>query len=144
MENFRKQAKRTLKIYIAVLITAIALWVVFTVLRIAGGEENSSSFGTGACGGIITLMALNIARYSAALKDDEKLKKLYIAETDERARLIYEKTNSASFRTAIIVLGLSAMVASFYSETVFYTLVAVIFVIAFIQAGFSFYYRRKY
>lgn len=144
MENFRKQAKRTLKIYIAVLITAIALWVFFTVLRIAGGEENSSNFGTGACGGIITLMALNIARYSAALKDDEKLKKLYIAETDERARLIYEKTNSASFRTAIIVLGLSAMVASFYSETVFYTLVAVIMVIAFIQAIFSFYYRRKF
>ena len=144
MENFRKQAKKTLKIYIFVLAVAIVLWVVFTVLEIAGGENNSSNFGNGACAGIITLMALNIARYSAALKNDEKLKKLYIAETDERAHLIYEKTNSASFRTAIIVLGLSAMVASFYSETVFYTLVAVIIVIAFIQAGFSFYYRRKY
>ncbi|MDE6710354.1 MAG: hypothetical protein K2J76_07680 [Oscillospiraceae bacterium] len=144
MENFRKQAKRTLKIYIFVLAVAIVLWVVFTVLEIAGGENNSSNFRNGACAGIATLMALNIVRYSAALKDDEKLKKLYIAETDERTRLIYEKSNSSSFRTLIIVLGLSTIVSSFYSDTVFYTLIAVIFVIIFIQAIYSFYYRRKY
>ncbi|MDE6596874.1 MAG: hypothetical protein K2K44_12810, partial [Oscillospiraceae bacterium] len=101
MENFRKQAKITLKIYIAVLAAAIVLWVVFTVLETAGGEENSSNFRNGACAGIATLMALNVVRYSAALKDDEKLKKLYIAETDERTRLIYEKSNSSSFRTLI-------------------------------------------
>lgn len=144
MENFRKQAKRTLKIYIAVLAAAIVLWVVFTVLEISGGENNSSNFRNGACAGITTLMALNIARYSAALKNDEKLKKLYIAETDERTRLIYEKSNSSSFRALIIVLGLSTIVSSFYSDTVFYTLIAVIFVIIFIQAIFSFYYRRKF
>lgn len=144
MENFRKQAKRTLIIYIAVLAVAIVLWVVFTVFDIAGGENNSSNFREGACAGVTALMALNAARYSAALKNDEKLKKLYIAETDERTRLIYEKSNSASFRTVVIVLGLSTMVASFYSETVFYTLIAVIFVIVFIQVGFNFYYRRKF
>ena len=147
MENFRKQAKKTLKIYIAVLATAIALWVVFNVFNvfdIADGGKNSSGFRTGFCAGIITLMALNVVRYSAALKNDEKLKKLYIAETDERTRLIYEKSNSSSFRTLIIVLGLSTMVSSFYSDTVFYTLIAVIFVIVFIQTIFSFYYRRKF
>lgn len=144
MENFRKQAKRTLIIYIAVLAAAVVLWVVFSVFDIAGIEKDSSSFRTGACSGITALMALNIARYSEALKNDEKLKKLYIAETDERTRLIFEKSNSASFRTVIIVLGLSAMVASFYSETVFSTLIAVIFVIIFINAGFNFYYRRKF
>lgn len=144
MEDFRKQAKRTLIIYIAVLVIAIVLWVVFTVFDIAGSENSSSDFRTGACSGITGLMVLNIVRYSVALKSDEELKKLYIASTDERARLIYEKSNSASFRTALIVLGLSTIVASFYSETVFYTLIAVIFVIIFIQVIFNFYYRRKY
>lgn len=143
MEDFRKQAKRTLIIYIAVLVIAIVLWVVFSVFDIAG-EESSSDFRTGACSGITGLMVINIVRYAAALKSDEELKKLYIASTDERARLIYEKSNSASFRTALIVLGLSSIVASFYSETVFYTLIAVIFVIIFIQVIFNFYYRRKY
>ena len=144
MEDFRKQVKKTLIIYIAVLAIAIILWVVFSVFDIAGSEKNSSEFRTGACSGITTLMALNIVRYSVALKSDEEMKKLYIAVTDERSRLIYEKSNSASFRAAIIVLGLSAMVSSFYSETVFYTLIAVIFVIIFIHVGFNFYYRRKF
>lgn len=144
MENFRKQVKRTLIIYIAVLAAAIVLWIVFSVFDIAGNENDSSSFRMGACSGITTIMALNIVRYSAALKNDEELKKLYIAETDERARLIYEKSNSASLRTATLVLGLSAMVASFYSKAVFYTLIYVIFVIIFIQVGFNFYYRRKF
>lgn len=144
MEEFRKQARKAFKIYTAVLITAIVLWVVFTVLEIGGGENNSSNFRSGVCAGITTIMAINTVRYSAALKNDEKLKKLYIAETDERTRLIYEKTNSSSFRALVIVLGLSAMVSSFYSDTVFYTLIAVIFVITFIQAIFSFYYRRKF
>ena len=107
MEDFRKQVKKTLNIYRAVLIAA---------------------FGTGVCASIITLMIVNVSRYSTALKNDEKLKKLYILETDERERLIYEKSNSSSFRAVIILLGLAAIIIA----------------IAFVQAAFKFYYRRKY
>lgn len=144
MENFRKQAKKTRIIYIVLLIAAIALWVVFNAVEIAGHENNSSNFGRGFCAGVIGLMAVNIARYSAALKDDEKLKRLYIAETDEREKLICEKSDSSSFKTILCIIVLSAMVASFYSDTVFYTLVAVMLTIMFVKAGFRFYYRRKY
>ena len=107
-------------------------------------NDLSNGFGTGMCASIITLMIINVCRYSAALKNDEKLKKLYILQTDERERLIYEKSNSSSFRAVIILLGLAAMVASFFSKTIFYTVVAIIIAIAFIQAAFRFYYRRKY
>lgn len=144
MENFRKQLKKSIKIYRVVIIAAIILWLGLNISVKLNGKSRATDSSDGFCASVIVIMAINIVQYSAALKNDEKLKKLYIRETDERMRLIYEKSNSSSFMTAIIVLGLSAMVASFYSETVFYTLVAVILVIAFIQAGFSFYYRRKF
>lgn len=150
MEEFRKQVQKTLNVYRAVLIAAIVILIVLNIIEIAAmsGEKNtndlSNGFGTGACASIITLMIINISRYSAALKNDEKLKKLYILETDERERLIYEKSSSSSFRAVIILLGLSAMVASFFSKPIFYTIVAIIIAIAFVQAAFKFYYRRKY
>lgn len=150
MEEFRKQVKRTLNIYRAVLIAAIVMLIVLNVIEIAAelGEKStndlSNGFGTGVCASIITLMIVNVSRYSTALKNDEKLKKLYIMETDERERLIYEKSNSSSFRAIIILLGFAAMAASFFSKPIFYTIVAIIMAIAFVQAAFKFYYRRKY
>ena len=144
MENIRKQAKKTLIIYIAVLIASIVLWVFFNVVEIRGGENNSSNFGRVFCVGEIAFMAVNIARYSAALKSDEKLKRLYISVTDEREKLICEKSDSSSFKAILCIIVLSAMVASFYSDTVFYTLIGVMMTIIFVKAGFRFYYRRKF
>ncbi len=150
MEEFRNQIRKTLNIYRAVLIAAIIILIVLNIAEITAmsGEKDtkdlSNGFGTGMCASIITLMIINFCRYSAALKNDEKLKKLYILQTDERERLIYEKSNSSSFRAVIILLGFTAMIASFFSKTIFYTVVAIIIAIAFIQAAFRFYYRRKY
>lgn len=129
---------------------AIVILVVLSEIEITAvlGEKSTTDlgngFGTGACASVITLMIINVCRYSTALKNDEKLKKLYISQTDERERLIYEKSNSSSFRAVIILLGFAAMIASFFSKTIFYTVVAIIIAIAFIQAAFRFYYRRKY
>lgn len=144
MENFRKQVKKTLIIYIAVLAAAIVLWVGFNIVEAVGGVNNSSDFGMGFCAGAIVFMAVNILRYSAALKNDEKLKRLYIAATDEREKLICEKSDSSSFKTILCIIIISAMAASFYSDTVFYTLIAVMMTVIFVKAGFRFYYRRKF
>jgi len=144
MENFRKQAKKTLKFYIAVLSAAIVLWVVFSVVEAVGGKNNSSNFGSGFCAGVIGFIAVNILRYSTALKNDDKLKKLYIAATDERKKLICEKSDSSSFKAIICIIVFSAMAASFYSDTVFYTLIGVMLTVIFVKAGFRFYYRTKY
>lgn len=151
MEEFRSRVKKTLNIYRAVLIAAIVIFAALNIFEITGILESETvesdignGFGTGICTAIIFFMAISIYKCSSALKNEDKLKKLYIAETDERERLIYEKTNSSSFRTIIILLGLSEMIASFLSKTVFNTIFVIIIAIAFIQAAFKFYYRRKY
>lgn len=144
MENIRKQAKKTLKIYIAVLIASIVLWVVFNAVETAGGANNSSTFGKGFCAGEIAFVAVNILRYAVALKNDEKLKKLYISATDEREKLICEKSDSTSFKAILCIVVLSAMAASFYSDMVFYTLIAVMITIILVKEVCRLYYRRKF
>lgn len=147
MEEFRKKAKTARKIYIAVLIAAAVLAMFFNVLErfdARDGQSMSKGFSDGFCAGMVVFMSLKTAEYTSALKDDEKLKKLYIRETDERTRLICEKSNSAALRTFMVVLGLSAIPASYLSETVFYTLLAALFVLMFIKVIFDFYYRRKF
>lgn len=143
MEDFRKQAKKTLAGYIAVLAAAVVLWGVFGALEAAVGENNSSNFGTGFCAGAIAFMAINILRYATALRNDEKLKKLYTSETDGRGKLICEKSDVSAFKAILCIVVLAAMGASFFSDTVFYTLVAVMLTLIFVKEGFRFYYRRK-
>ena len=143
MDNFRKQAKKTLAGYIAILAAAVVLWGVFSTVEISVGENNSSNFGTGFCAGAIAFMAINILRYAAALKNDEKLKKLYSAEKDGRGKLICEKSDVSAFKAILCIVVLAAMGASFFSDTVFYTLIVVMLTIILVKEGFRFYYRRK-
>ena len=143
MDNFRKQAKKTLAGYIAALAAAIAMWGIFSAVEIFGVENNSSNFGTGFCAGAIAFMAINILRYSVALKNDEKLKKLYISETDDMVKLICEKSDVSAFRAILCIVVLAAMGASFFSDTVFYTLIAIMLTLIFVKEGFRFYYRIK-
>ncbi|MBD5138699.1 MAG: hypothetical protein HDT24_05250 [Ruminococcus sp.] len=119
MEDFRKRAKKTLAGYIAVLAAAVVLWGVFSAVEISVGENNSSNFGTGFCAGAIAFMAVNISRYSAALKNDERLKKLYTAEIDERGKLICEKSDVSAFKAILCIVVLAAMGASFFRTRCF-------------------------
>ena len=134
MENLKKQAKKTLAGYIAALAAAIAMWGIFSAVEIFGVENNSSNFGTGFCAGVIAFMAINILRYSTALKNDEKLKKLYTAEKDEHKKLICEKSDVSAFKAILCIVVLAAMGASFFSDTVFYTLIAVMLTLIFVKA----------
>lgn len=143
MEDLRKQAKKTLAGYIAVLAAAIVLWGIFSAVEISGGENNSSNFGTGFCAGVIAFIAINILRYSTALKNDEKLEKLYTAEKDGQKKLICEKSDVSAFKAMLCIVVIAAMGASFFSDTVFYTLVAVMLTLIFVKEGFRFYYRKK-
>ena len=143
MEKFRKQ-----------IITKIIVCIVFAVLtatvyagmyaHFINEDSFSAGYGMGFFSGLIALVFVYAVRYGSALKNPEKLKKLYIAETDERSRLIREKTASGSFTASVLILGLATVISTFFSETVTCVLAAVIGVIAVIKLCFKFYYDRKY
>lgn len=144
MEEFRKKAKITLIIYSVVIAVAVVMLAVLSAVSNTEELGFMEGYRNGFCYGIIGFMAVRVIQYASALKNDEKLKKLFIRETDERVRLIFEKADSASSRVITIGLGLSTIVASFYSMTVFYTLTLIILAAAFVHIAFRFYYSRKY
>ena len=72
--------------------------------------------------GIVVTALIKIARIRNALKNKDNLEELYIKETDERNRIIILKTCKACITITLVLLGIGAIIASMFSETVFFTL----------------------
>ena len=143
MEKFRKQIITRLIICMIFAVLTAAVYITIYALFI-DEKPFSAGFSAGLCSGFITTLIIYAVRYGSAIKNPEKLKKLYIAATDERSRLIREKTASGSFTASVLVLGLATVIATFFSNTVACVLAAVIAVMAVIKMSFKFYYDRKY
>lgn len=159
MEKFKKQLKAKMIGYIITAALSAILYGVFAFLdmtnalgtvlpsSVSGAAETSdftSGFRTGFCSGIIGFAVIKAIFCAAALKNEQKLKAMYIRETDERTALILQKTASSSFCVTIMALAVASVAASFFSMTVLYTLIAIIFFIVFVRMIFQFYYTRKY
>ena len=159
MEKFRKQIKRRLRINVVLAILLVVLfaalmimdatnaWSTFLPAELTGGDESLdflAGFRTGFCTSLIGFFVVKINVLSRALKDEKKLKAMYIRETDERNLLIEQKTSTASFAVTIIGLGVACVVVSFFSRPILYTLICVILFVSIVKVAFSIYYSRKY
>lgn len=68
------------------------------------------------------VLIFRTVRYSLIIKDDEKLEAMEIAEFDERGRYLRQSASRMSVWLMTILLGLSALVAYFFSRIVYLTL----------------------
>ena len=147
MSEFKASLKK--RIMVATVIF-IGFLVVFVVLL---WQQNNSSnrmaefingYQVGGVCGLALFAFLGIWRYSKALKDSDYLKKLYIYETDERNRLIYEKSGSLGMNIVMFGLVGVAIIAGFYNEVVTLTLIAVTLAVGSIRLALKLYYRGRY
>lgn len=113
---------------------------------VAGGRHWQSSW-RGFCGGLastlLVVMIVGLIRNRLALKNQEKLKKLYIRQNDEREWEIYTKALCAAMRVCLL-LGMAAVViVGYFNATAGLTLLIAIFCVSWICLGFKLYYRKK-
>lgn len=143
MEKFKKQIRAKMIFYSGF---AVLMAATYTVIYFILDDKDAFAawYSFGFCSGVIAAGVVLAIRYGLIFKDPERLKKLYIAETDERNRLIREKTTSGSFTVSALIFGFAASITSFFSETVTSVLAAVIFVMVIVKMSFKFYYDRKY
>lgn len=80
----------------------------------------------------------------SALRDEAKLKALYIKETDERSLAIEEKIGGIGINLIIAGLGLSTVVAIYLNQTVFLTLLGAFAFSVLIKGGLKVYFRRTF
>lgn len=155
MEHFKEKLRITnLFLIIGCLVLAVfALLAVgselgwFSILQPIAGDDHWQSawfgFVTGASCGIFALMLVGLIRNHRALKDEKKLKKLYVKENDERSIQILTLARNTAMQ--ILLLGglVAVVIAGYFSITVSLTILACILVSSITSLLLVGYYSKK-
>jgi uncharacterized membrane protein len=145
MNKFRQTVKQRVIWSILSAVGAIAVYVI--IYSVTGGmvqvDDFVKGFNSGVFSAVVGLSILSIISNCLTLRNEEKLKKLYIDENDERKLLIQQKSSSSTFNIVLYFLLLAAIVAGFFSKTVFFTLLASIFFMLLTRILTALYYERQ-
>ena len=155
METYREKLKVQNIIYCIGCVVLAAFCVLSwlgeaEIVNFAPSVENShwqSSWRgllSGASVSILAALLFGLIQNLRALKDEKKLKKMYIREGDERQKQIYTNALCAAMRASLVLGLVAVVVAGYFSMTVSVTLLAAVFVAALLAAAFKLYFRKKY
>lgn len=154
MEKFREKLKLN-NLITAVCAFLLAAFCFFMAAAEAGlisitpaGDSHWQSmwrgFCVGAACGVLAVMIFGLVRSIRALQDEQKLKKLYVEENDERAIQVWTAARAMAMRT-FLMLGLAAgVVAGYFNMVVSITIFCCITVLSVMGALFKVYYSIKY
>ncbi|MDD3393740.1 MAG: DUF2178 domain-containing protein [Anaerotignum sp.] len=140
MENFKKKLKKRI-LFGAIYCCLVPCLVL--ILHFAVGETPSAGFTAGFATGLAGVALFFVIQSALALRNEEKVRRLYIAETDERQLYIANKAASTSILAILAGIGLAAVVASYCDRTVFYTLLGMLFFICASIGASKLYYSKK-
>jgi len=101
-------------------------------------------FITGASCGILALMIVGLVRSIRAMKDEKKLKKMYVQDHDERTIQIWTAARAASMQVFVMLGLVAGIIAGYFSVTVSITIIACVFIHALMGGAFKLYYSKKF
>lgn len=105
-------------------------------------SDMAHGFTIGFLVGIQLLVVIGMSKIQAALRDDVKLKALYIKDHDERTIAIEEKIGGLGINLIIAGQGIATVIAIYLSQTVFFTLLGALAFTVLIKGGLKLYYRK--
>ncbi len=147
LEQFQDQLKIQL---ILSLVGALLILFLFFLLfwlnysiRDHGYRSFFSGFQAGICGTFFVASISYVIKILRVRKNEQKLKKMYIEAYDERKREISLRASSLSSFLTIYLLMVGVMVAGFWDQKVFFTLLAVLLVYAVILLISELVYSKK-
>ncbi len=98
----------------------------------------------GASWSLLVLQIAFLIRNIQALRDEKKLKKLYVQLNDERQEQIWTAARSSAMQIYLMVGLVAAIIAGYFSVTVGITILACLFTLSMIGLGFGLYYGMKF
>ena len=146
MEKFKKNIKQKFivcTIAYAVMFSAALILSMLTAFEILIPVTEDAAF----CGGLIgggAVMLSHALNYRKGLKNEEKLKELYIKDTDERSVIIFKSTYSLASYLLVILMLIAAIIFAYINSVICYTLLTVLIVFAILISISSLYYNKKY
>ena len=154
-----EQYKETLKLQNKLLALGSVILAVFAILAIgseleffhimkpvAGDSHWQSSwngFITGASCGILGLMVFSLIRNRQALKDEKKLKKLYVKANDERTIQILTLARNTAMQILLMGGLVATVIAGYFSITVSLTILGCIVTASITSLLLVGYYSKK-
>jgi len=155
-----EQYKQKLKLQNTILILCCLVLTVFCFLGIAGetglvsfmtpaaGDSHWQSqwrgFVSGASFGVMALMVFGLVRNIRAFKDEKKLKKLYVAENDERQILIYTHALRSAMQVGLILGLVAVIITGYFNATASMTLLIAVLTTSMLCMLFKLYYSKKF
>jgi len=148
MDDFKK------KLTARQLLISVGLLVLFCAVILSRHYEKAASsdfvkgyiegFQWGVLACLLVALLFYLIRNILALRNPEKLKKLYIAETDERKQFIQRQAGSIGMNIVMFGLAAGTVIAGNMNDTVFFTLMGACVFVALIRAFLKIYYKNKY
>lgn len=145
MDKFKRKI-RIRTIWMLTLVICIA--AVYFALALSKGNQPSipdfiRGFHTGAFTGIEIGILLVIVKYIVSLRKEESLKRLFIEENDERRLAIMQKSGAWGMTACILGLAVATVIAGFFDQTVFFSLLGALIYSAVVKGTLKIYYYRK-
>ena len=101
-------------------------------------------FVGGASIGLLCLTLFALIRNVISLKDDKKLKKLYIKTHDERTLQLFHNARSSAMSVFLIGGLIAVIITGYFNPTVSLTILACVMVCSSLCLWFKVYYDKKY
>ena len=153
MESYRKklQTQNTIcAIGILVLVllnTVVRIYIPTPGIILPQGSESFHDFYEGFIGGVSTgfglLLVVNIFLNARAMRNEERLKKQYIKEHDERSRQIWMLSGANAYWFDAFGLLLAAIVAGRFSLIAFACLLGSLVYICIVRGILKIYFCKK-
>lgn len=125
----------------AVLLTRNYAKEVLTSVYLQGFIEG---FQVGSIVALFGALIFFIIRNIIAIKNPERLKKLYISETDERKLLIKQKSGSVGMNIIMYGLAAGTAISGNINDIVFFSLLGACMFVTLVRVSLKLYYRNKY
>ena len=149
MEEFKKRLlHRQIFIWAGMLLACFVFIIssrfekVETVPEFMRGFIDGFQAGVAAC--FLGVLIIFAVKYFIAIRRPDKLKNLYIFETDERRMFIKQKTGNIGMNIIIYGLAVGTAVAGNLNNTVFFTLLGACLFVTSVRGIMKLYYNRKY
>ncbi|MGM9521812.1 MAG: hypothetical protein ACI3VB_04965 [Oscillospiraceae bacterium] len=148
MEAYRSKLKAQ-NIFLIIAAAALAAVQVLSYCRVikplAGGDfiDFWNGFIGGLALGLMAILIFGVIKNLRAMRSEKALKKLYAKENDERTEQIYLKGKSAGATIFLLCCLPAAVIAGYFSITVFITCVACILTLSVMMGVSKLYYSKK-
>lgn len=148
MDKFREKIIRHRIFYIMLAIMSVIFIIIATTYN--GSDLNqTNSLATenniaDLFAGMLGVAIMRIIQITTYLKDDEKLRKQYIKQSDERTKNIREKSFSTSFNIYIVLACIGMVISDFFNPYVAMTLQTTVIIMIAINILTYLYFSKKY